>query len=91
MAETAQKQNNYREAVHYYDQIIKDYANGRDDYKAWFMKAFVYAEDLKDNNKALQLYQEMLVKWPQGELNESAKFMIETLNGEKDPAMILGE
>lgn len=89
MAENAQKQNNYQEAVYYYDQIIKSFPNGKDDYKAWFMKAFVYAEDLKDKDQATKLYKEMLVKWPTGELNESAQFMIDTLNGEKDPNIII--
>lgn len=91
MAEMAQKQNNYRDAVMYYDQIIKDYQNNIDDYKAWFMKAFIYSEDLKDSQKALQLYQEMLIKWPQGDLNDSARFMIETLTGEIDPSSIITE
>jgi peptidyl-prolyl cis-trans isomerase C len=85
LAENAQKQNNYPEAVFYYDQIIKSFPNGKDDYKAWFMKAFIYSEDLKDNNKAITLYEELLKKWPEGELNESAKFMLEALKGNNNP------
>lgn len=88
-AENAQKAFNFKEAVYYYDQIIKEFPNGKDDYKAWFMKAFVYAEDLKDNEKALSLFSEMLKKWPEGELNESANFMIQTLRGDIDPNNML--
>ncbi len=88
-AKNAQEACNYKEAIFFYDQIIKEYANGVDDYKAWFMKAFVYSEDIKDNDKALILFEDMIKKWPTGDLNESAQFMIQTIKGDIDPTNIL--
>ena len=85
LAETAQKQNSHRDAVHFYDQIINEFKNGVDDYKAWFMKAFVYSENMNKKDEAIILYQEMIQRWPQGDLNDSALFMIETLtSGEEN-------
>ncbi len=82
MAEDAQKRKRYNDAVSYYDQIIKVYNNGADDYKATFMKAFLYSEELKDTDKAKELFQAVLDNFPQGDLHESAEFMLQTLNGE---------
>ena len=45
------------------------------------MKAFIIAEELKDEERALQLFKDFLKKYPQGDLNESAQFMIDALEG----------
>jgi tetratricopeptide (TPR) repeat protein len=83
MADNAIKQRKYDDAVVYYDQIIQSFADGTNDYKANFMKAFTYSENLKDNEKAIQCYQDFLKKYPEGELNDSAKFMLDQLqNGD---------
>jgi len=80
-ADNSAKQRNYKDAVTYYDQIIDGYQNGRDDYRASFMKAFIIAEELKDEERALRLFREFLEKYPEGDLNESAQFMIDSIEG----------
>ncbi len=83
MADNAIKQRKYNDSVIYYDQIIKSFKDGVNDYKAMFMKAFTYSENIKDKAKAIECYNEFLAKYPTGELNESAKFMLDQLqNGE---------
>ncbi|MBN2828994.1 MAG: peptidyl-prolyl cis-trans isomerase [Candidatus Cloacimonetes bacterium] len=83
MADNAIKQRKYNDAIVYYDQIIQAYADGVNDYKAMFMKGFTYSENLKDNEKAIQCYQDFLKKYPSGDLNDSASFMLDQLqNGE---------
>ncbi len=83
MADNAIKQRKYNDAIVYYDQIINSFADGVNDYKATFMKAFTYSENLKDTEKAVKCYQDFLAKYPEGDLNESANFMLEQLqNGE---------
>ncbi len=84
MAEDAQKRKRYNDAVSYYDQIIKVYKNGDDDYKATFMKAFLYSEELKDNEKAKELFQSVINDFPSGDLHESAEFMMKSLDGDED-------
>lgn len=80
-ADDAARQRNFKDAISFYDQIIKSFKNGSDDYKASFMKAFLIAEELKNTDQALQLFREFLVKYPKGDLNDSAKFMIQSLEG----------
>ncbi len=80
-AEAAQKRRRFTDAVFYYDEIIKHYQNNIDDYKAMFMKAFLYAEELKDKDNAIKIFNEFLEKFPVDDLHESAQFMISELEG----------
>ncbi len=80
-ADNAARNRNYKDAIIFYDQITKNYPNGEDDYKADFMKAFLIAEEMKDTELALQLFRSFLEKYPEGELHESARFMIDSLEG----------
>lgn len=80
-AENAQKRRKFNDAIFYYDEVIKHYPNNSDDYKATFMKGFLYAEELKDKENALICFREILTKFPEGELHESAQFMIDELEG----------
>ncbi|MDO9577110.1 MAG: tetratricopeptide repeat protein [Candidatus Cloacimonadales bacterium] len=83
-AENAQKRRKFNDAIFYYDQVIKNYPNNVDDYKATFMKGFLYAEELKEKEKALACFNDVLTKFPEGELHESAKFMIDELEGKSN-------
>ncbi len=80
-ADTAARQRNFKDAIVYYDQIINSYKNNSDDYKASFMKAFLIAEEMKQTDLALTLFREFLDKYPEGDLHESARFMIDSLEG----------
>ncbi|MBW6514297.1 MAG: peptidyl-prolyl cis-trans isomerase [Candidatus Syntrophosphaera sp.] len=81
MADNSARQRNFKDAITFYDQIISGYKNNADDYRAFFMKSFLVAEELKDNERALELFREFLQKFPEGDLNESAQFMIDSLEG----------
>jgi len=84
MANTAATQRNYKDAVVYYDQIISTYKNGKDDYKATFMKAFLVSEEMKDKEAALAQFKKFITDFPEGDLHESARFMIDVLEGKTD-------
>jgi tetratricopeptide (TPR) repeat protein len=79
LGEEAQQRNSFQEAIAYYDQIIADFSDTDHAYKALFMKAFITTENLRDTNKAIDLFEELLKKYPIGDLNESATFMLEAL------------
>lgn len=81
MADNSARQRKYKDAAVYYDQIIKSYPNGTDDYKAFFMKAFLVSEEIGDKDQGLMLFREFLKRFPTGELNESAQYMIDELEG----------
>ncbi|MDD3535874.1 MAG: peptidyl-prolyl cis-trans isomerase [Candidatus Cloacimonetes bacterium] len=80
-ANNASRNRNYKDALIFFDQIEKNFPNGSDDYKAAFMKAFLVAEEMKDKDLALQLFDSFLNKYPEGDLHESARFMIQSLEG----------
>ena len=84
LAEDAQKKKKYQDAVMYYDQIVTSYPNGKDDYKALFMKAFLMAEEMNQKPMAIQVFRQVIDNYPEGELHESAEFMIKTITGEVD-------
>ncbi len=79
MAVQSAKKHDYESTVRYYDQIIKTYQNGKDDYRALFMKAFTLSENLDRKEEALKVFQKFLKKFHEGELNESAEFMVKDL------------
>lgn len=81
LADESARMRRFNDAINYYNQIIQHYPNGSDDYKASFMKAFLVAEEMKNTDLALDLFKAFLIKFPTGELNESAQFMIDTLEG----------
>lgn len=84
LANTAATQRNYKDAIVYYDQIISTYKNNKDDYKATFMKAFLISEEMKDKDTALIQFKKFLNDFPEGDLHESARFMIDVLEGKAD-------
>ena len=60
-AEESQKKRKFKDAIYYYDQVYKYYKNGKDDYKALFMKGFLLSEELKDKDKAYSVYPYQLI------------------------------
>jgi len=82
-AEEAMSHKGYYDAIRQYDEIIKYYKNGKDDYKATFMKGFIYSENLNNKKKAQEMFEKVL-SYPEGELHESAKYMLMALKGEDD-------
>ncbi len=84
LAEEAQKKRRFEDAIYYYNKVEKYHKNNKDDYKASFMVAFIYSEELKDKEKAKELFNDFLTNYPEGELHESARFMIQEFDGEID-------
>jgi PPIC-type PPIASE domain/Tetratricopeptide repeat len=80
-AENAQKKRRYQDAIYYYDQICEYYANGSDDYKALFMKGFLFSEEIKDKDKAIGVFEDLIERYPDGDLSDDARYMIDELNG----------
>ncbi|MCF7910918.1 MAG: peptidyl-prolyl cis-trans isomerase [Candidatus Cloacimonetes bacterium] len=80
-AENAQKKRRYTDAIYYYDQICEYYPNGSDDYKAMFMKGFLYSEEIKDKEKAIGVFENLIDQYPDGDLSDDARYMIDELNG----------
>lgn len=84
LADNAARQRKFNDALVYYDQIINNYVNNTDDYKAYFMKAFLVTEEMNNKDAGLDLFKAFIMKYPSGELNESAQFMIDELEGKHE-------
>ncbi len=84
LAEEAQKKRRYDDAIYYYDKVLKNHKNNIDDYKALFMKGFLYAEELNKKDQAIEIFNELLQNYPESDLHESARFMIDELQGKSN-------
>ena len=80
-AELTQRMGQIQETIHYFEQIASDYAGTEYAYRALFMKGFMATEHFEDKEIAIQAFRELLEKFPEGELNESARFMLDELEG----------
>ncbi len=84
LADDSARQRKFRDAIVYYDQIIKFYPDGKNDSKALFMKAFLTSEEIGDKEAGLLLFKEFLKNFPDDELLDSAQYMVDELEG-KNP------
>lgn len=84
LAEEAQKKRRFEDAIYYYGKVVQHHKNNKDDYKASFMIAFIQSEELKDKETAKQLFNEFLTNYPEGELHDSARFMVQEIEGGVD-------
>jgi hypothetical protein len=69
----------YNEAVNEYKVITELWGNDQDVYKAYFMQGFVLSEYEKKDSLALLAFEEMLKKFPNSELSEDAKVMVDNI------------
>ncbi len=83
-AEAAQKRKRFNDAIFYYDEVIKYHKNDQDDCKAMFMKGFLFAEELKNKEKAIEIFEKFLELYPEGDLTESAQYMLSSLKNNED-------
>ncbi|MCL1967342.1 MAG: peptidyl-prolyl cis-trans isomerase [Fibromonadales bacterium] len=79
LASIYQDLGQYDAAVNEYRVIIGLWGNEPDAYKAYFMKGFVLSEYEKKDSLALIAFEEMLKKFPNSELSEDAKVMVNNI------------
>lgn len=79
LANIYQELNLHKVAVDEYSVITKLWPNEPDVYKAYFMKGFVLSEYEKNDSLALIAFEEMLAKFPNSELSDDARTMVENI------------
>ncbi len=62
-----------------YEQIVETYGESKFAAQAQFMIGFVYAEELKDEPKARAALEQVIARYPQSELVDSARWMLENM------------
>lgn len=70
---------NLKNAVKFYEKLYTEYPKSSNAPHAMFMCAFIYANELKDLNKAKDLYNKFLRQYPNHELAASAKIELDNL------------
>ncbi|MCL2206803.1 MAG: peptidyl-prolyl cis-trans isomerase [Fibromonadales bacterium] len=69
----------YGTAINEYKIITKLWPNEPDVYKAYFMQGFVLSEYEKNDSLALIAFENMLEKFPNSDLSDDAKIMVENI------------
>ena len=78
--EIAQEEDANFTRIQYYRNIVNKYPEHKYAPQALFMIGFVYAEEVMDLVQARRVFDELLKKYPDSEVAESAKWMIENLD-----------
>ena len=77
--EIAQEEDANFTRIQYYRNLVNKYPEHKYAPQALFMIGFVYAEEVMDLVEARRVFDELLKKYPDSEVAESAKWMIENL------------
>jgi outer membrane protein assembly factor BamD (BamD/ComL family) len=88
-ANLAMNTNQNDNAITLLDRIIKDYASYPKLPEAYFLKAFIYDNNIKNINKAREAYTDFLQKFPKNDLAGDAAISLNNLG--KTPEQIINE
>jgi peptidyl-prolyl cis-trans isomerase C len=83
----AQQTKDPREKIGYYERIVKDHPKGGYADKAQFMIGFTYSEEMKDFDQAERAFKAVLAGYPQSELAESSRWMLENMRNPDIPRL----
>lgn len=78
-----------RKAIKVFDQILLDYPDYEKAPQCLFLKGYVYENNLGDLQKAKQIYEEFLEKYPEDEFADDAEVSIKNLG--KSPEELIKE
>lgn len=78
---------NTPKALEAYERIYKKFPKYQKTPQTLFLMAFAYENDLKDLNRAKELYQEFLSRYPEHELSKDVRFSLANLG--KSPEEII--
>ena len=84
-AQSFSEKGNFTSAIKTYKEILKLYPESPYSCKAEFLIGFVYSENLKDYDKAKEVYQKVIENYPDCDLADDAKFMLESMASDSLP------
>jgi TolA-binding protein len=79
LAQEYSEKGDFQSAIETYQEILKVYPDSSRAYKAQFLIAFVYSENLKDYQNAKISYGKVLEKYPDCDLADDARYMLENM------------
>jgi len=74
-----QGEKRYDEAIETYRRLMDKYPQSSEAYKGMFLLGYMYYEDMKENNKALEIFNAFIKAYPDSELVTSAKVLVENI------------
>lgn len=80
---------NYKEAVNIYNQLIRSYPKSQDAPKAYFNQGMVYFAYLNDQNKAEQVWERLVRKYPGFDLERAFFDYAQETQDQKDPQLAI--
>ncbi len=76
----AQSTEDPLERIRLYEQVVAEHDGTKFAAQAQFMIGFVYAEEVKDKDKARAALEQVVVRYPDSELVDSAKYMLKYMD-----------
>jgi TolA-binding protein len=71
--------NRSMEAIKFYDRILTDFPDYRKAPEALFLKGYVYENNLGRLDKAKEIYETFMAKYPENEFADDAKVSLQYL------------
>ena len=84
-AQNHSEDGNFESAIDTYESILELHPDSPRAYKAQFLIGFVYSENLKDQQKAKENYRKVIDKYPECDLADDARYMIEMMETGAEP------
>ena len=84
-AQSFSEKRDFTLAIKTYEQILKVYPESVHSCRAQFLIGFVYSENLKDYDKAKGVYEKVIEKYPDCDLEDDARFMLESMASDSLP------
>ena len=74
-----QGEKRFDEAVEVYTSLSEKYPDSSEAYKGMFLLGYMYYEDIKDNDKTVEIFKNFIASYPDSELVTSAEVLIENI------------
>jgi len=87
-AQEFSEKGDFQSAIKTYEELLKVYPDSPRVYKAQFLMGFVYSENLKDHEKARENYRKVIEKYPDCDLADDARYMLETMEKDSLPTIL---
>ena len=84
-AQNHSEDGNFESAIDTYESILELWPDSPRAYKAQFLIGFVYSENLKDQQKAKENYRKVIDDYPECDLADDARYMIEMMETGAEP------
>ncbi len=76
-AQALEAKQEFNKSIEKYDLIIDNYPESPVRYKAIFMKGFILFDQVKDNKRALEMFDKLILEYPDSDLADDAEVLRE--------------